>query len=445
MSAKTAIVIGGGPAGALSALVLKKHGITPTVYEKRTWETSPDDRHPFWDVGGSIDLYGNGLRALERLGFIDDVLVNGGGSCSKLFFFLMDGSDGMAQNLVVDKPGEYRPIQILRSSYHKILMKNCEKQGIQIHTKKQVVDVQQTATNVTATFADGTSATADFLIAADGIYSSVRRILFPDHKPVQRHGVGFVGVFDLGVAPAEGVPLLGFEHGEMAIYSAPVAGNLIYTVHCPEDNAGAWVLMQCKKPAEGEDPDWLPYQDLPRESTRLANIVEEWGAPASVTNAVRFSKRITPIHMSDVPDMSTLHKGRVLFIGDAGHGTLPTQGQGLCQAIEDCNVLHELLVNFPGFAEGDYVDVFALFDEIRLPRVHFVANQSRTVMGHLTASSNIQMKVDRFVFRLILGVRNGLSLNDAIFGYNCDKDVSKALEKYRKRRQAGKGGASAAA
>ncbi|KAJ3331266.1 hypothetical protein HDU93_009844, partial [Gonapodya sp. JEL0774] len=198
-------------------------------------------------------------------------------------------------------------------------------------------------------------------------------------------------------------------------------------------NAGAWVLMQCKLPAEGDDPDWLPYEDLPSESSRLSKHVEDWGAPKSVVNAVRFAKRITPIHMSDVPDMPTLHKGRVIFIGDAGHGTLPTQGQGLCQPIDDCDVLHELLINFPDFADGSYPTVFKLYDEIRLPRVHFVAAQSRAIMGHLTASNYIQSRVDRFIFRAILGVKNGLSLNDATFGYNTGKDVTKALEKYRKK------------
>ncbi|KXS16816.1 hypothetical protein M427DRAFT_30929 [Gonapodya prolifera JEL478] len=115
----------------------------------------------------------------------------------------------------------------------------------------------QTDTNVTATFADGTQATGDFLVAADGINFKIRTMLFPSAKPVQRFGVGFVGLYDMGITP-------------------------------------------------------------------------------SVVNVIRYSKRITPIYISHVPVMDTLHKGRVIFIGDSGHGIPPSQGQGLSQTIEDC-------------------------------------------------------------------------------------------------------------
>ena len=49
--------------------------------------------------------------------------------------------------------------------------------------KKKVVDVRQNEDRVSMRFADGTSYSADALIAADGVHSAVREILFGAEKP----------------------------------------------------------------------------------------------------------------------------------------------------------------------------------------------------------------------------------------------------------------------
>ena len=52
-----------------------------------------------------------------------------------------------------------------------------------VHLKKKVVDVRQNDDRVSMRFADGTSYSADALIAADGVHSAVREILFGAEKP----------------------------------------------------------------------------------------------------------------------------------------------------------------------------------------------------------------------------------------------------------------------
>ncbi|KXS22199.1 FAD/NAD(P)-binding domain-containing protein [Gonapodya prolifera JEL478] len=431
------MVIGAGPAGALAALALKKRGFDVVICEKRGPYRGGDkagDTAPFWEVGGSVSLYGNGLRGLDRLGLLDDVMVATGGGAEEIIFMLMDGTDPIRRKQTASRDGEHPPIQILRSTFHGILMRACDAAGIQLFLEKRLVGVSQTPTNVTATFADRTSLTADFLVAADGINSIVRTLAFPEAKPAQRVGAGYVGVFDLGMdVGVPGVAPLRFDN-PMALYMDPLDASIIFTVHCPEDNAGAWILMQLRPPQDEEDPDWRPYKDLPKESARLASIVDEWKAPKSVSAAIRYSKRITPLHMYDLPDMDTLHRGRILLVGDSGHGMLPTQGQGLCQAIEDCAVIYDLFGRFPDLSRGDvHPTVFRLYDSIRLKRVHFVASASRQVAAHWTASSGVQMRVGRFVFRTIVLVKNLFGLNDKILAHNFEADVEKALAEYQRR------------
>lgn len=66
------------------------------------------------------------------------------------------------------------------------------------HTGKQLSDIQQTDTDVTATFTDGTHQTADLLIGADGPNSTVRQQFLPDIRPRYAGYVAYRGLVDEG-------------------------------------------------------------------------------------------------------------------------------------------------------------------------------------------------------------------------------------------------------
>ncbi|KXS20488.1 FAD/NAD(P)-binding domain-containing protein [Gonapodya prolifera JEL478] len=449
MSTRSVLVIGAGPAGTLAALVFRSRGFSVTVCDKR----GPGTSGGFYDVGGAISLYGNGLRGLRALGLLDDVMKSSGGGAERMVFQLMDGTDRIIRRQASKKKGELPPIQILRSAFLDVLLAKCKEAGVALHMDKKVTSIDQTADLVTATFSDGSSTTADFLVAADGINSSVRTLLFPSAPHARRVGVGYVGVFDLDAQPAPNVEPLRFST-PMALYMNPIEAAMVYTVHCPGDRAGSWILLQLTPPESDTDPDWEPYANLPREADRLAEVTQGWGAVESVVDAVRYAKRITPLHMFDLPDMETLHKGRVIFVGDSGHGTLPTQGQGVSQAIEDCAVLAKLMDHFPDFGAVSinsndtptdtptHMDhtatVLHLYDQIRLPRAHFVAAASRAVAARWKANSRVQMRIGRLIFRSIVALKNTLRLNDAILAYDYEPDVEKAVKAVQKK--SGNGG-----
>jgi 2-polyprenyl-6-methoxyphenol hydroxylase-like FAD-dependent oxidoreductase len=65
---RTALVIGGGIAGPVTALALRKAGIDATVYEAH-----PADQ----DGGAALTVAPNGLNALELIGAADAVRAAG--------------------------------------------------------------------------------------------------------------------------------------------------------------------------------------------------------------------------------------------------------------------------------------------------------------------------------------------------------------------------------
>ncbi|KAJ1561500.1 hypothetical protein HK405_003738, partial [Cladochytrium tenue] len=66
-----------------------------------------------------------------------------------------------------------------------------------MQTGKLLVDVRQPedgSLGVTSIFDDGTSATGDVLVGADGVHSAVRRLILPVSKANYSENVGYIGV-----------------------------------------------------------------------------------------------------------------------------------------------------------------------------------------------------------------------------------------------------------
>ena len=90
------------------------------------------------------------------------------------------------------------PLQIVgRGDLHRVLQDRAAEAGVRFEYGKRLVGATETADAVTATFADGTTATADVLIGADGVRSTVRTLIDPDAPAAGYTGLlGFQGYVD---------------------------------------------------------------------------------------------------------------------------------------------------------------------------------------------------------------------------------------------------------
>ncbi|KAJ3285476.1 hypothetical protein HDU79_007320, partial [Rhizoclosmatium sp. JEL0117] len=173
-------------------------------------------------------------------------------------------------------------------------------------------------------------------------------------------------------------------------------------------------------PVEGDE--YRPYADLPKESTRLADIMESWGLPKNIEMMMRKSFRISPAAIYDLPDLQTYHKGRVLIIGDAAHGMVPNSGLGLLTGLEDVGVLLELFRNFP--ESKDLLKVLNLYSKLRVPRGHDAAKRSRDMAKQYYEGSqtigHILLRFGIFLFNY-----NIATLYKA---YDCPTEVAAAIK-----------------
>lgn len=175
---QTALVIGGGIAGPVAATALSMAGIDAAVYEART--PDPDSAR---GIGGSLALEPNGVAALRIVGADDAVRA----AALPITRSIMS---------IASKPGREMPTPkglgprqlIDRGALHRILRDVAERAGARIHHASKLIRVDERPDGVTAHFADGNSASADVLIGADGVHSTVRRLIDPLSRAARLRG-----------------------------------------------------------------------------------------------------------------------------------------------------------------------------------------------------------------------------------------------------------------
>ncbi|MEU1012352.1 FAD-dependent oxidoreductase [Streptomyces sp. NPDC005890] len=344
------LVIGGGIAGTATALGLHKAGIDVTVFEAHT-DTAED-------IGAFLTLASNGMRALAELGATHAVTAVGF-PLTSLRLLDSRGTEVAHQPLgEADDPAlRYRCLR--RGELNAALQGEAVRRGIRLRHGARLVAVADGPDAVTAGFADGTTATGDLLVGADGLNSTVRRLLRPEVRPGyagQRVYYGYTGA-----APAPGpVGAITMVRGSATAfgYAVSPAGETYWFARAGGDPlpAGAPAASSAELRAR-----LLPL--LREDATPAAGLVEAADGAIMVTNA------------TELPLGTAWHTGRVLLVGDAAHAASPATGQGASMALEDAVVLAKALRDLP-----DTETAFTAYQRYRRPRVE----HNITVSGGLS-------------------------------------------------------------
>ncbi|AWP32896.1 FAD-dependent urate hydroxylase HpxO [Pantoea sp. PNT01] len=312
-----AIVIGGGIGGMSSAIALEKAGIDVEVYEA-VQEMKP--------VGAAISIWPNGVKCLNALGMKAALRELGG---NMAFMAYHDGATGVpltrfSMAPLVQQVGEY-PYPVARAELQAMLIDTFGRERVQFG--KRVIQVEQTADGVIATFSDNSQATGDFLIAADGTHSVIREYVL--EEKLERRYAGYVNwnglvTIDERIAPAD--QWTTFVGDGKRVSLMPVSGNRFYFFF------------------DVPLPKGLP-QDRSTVKADLTGYFQGWAESVQQLIAAINPDTTNRVEIHDIEPFSRFVKGRVALLGDAAHSTTPDIGQGGCAAMEDAVVLASTLAS----------------------------------------------------------------------------------------------------
>ncbi|MDF5754360.1 FAD-dependent monooxygenase [Spongiactinospora sp. TRM90649] len=393
----TAMISGAGISGISCAIALRKAGIEAVVYEG--YDRTADD------VGAFLTLAVNALDALRaldfdvrRLGF-ETPRIRLTSASGRLIGDLPYGRvlrDGAASRTVK------------RAELYRALREHAARQGVRIEYGKRLTharDTGDTGDGVVATFADGTTASGDLLIGADGLRSRTRELIDPAAPGVRYSGLVNVGGYARGV-PAGGDP--GTMHA--------IFGSRAFFAYAAHAHGEVWWAANLTRAAEPTAAELAMVGEQDWRAELMEVFRRDHGPAVAFIEAT--DRILAPWTAYDVPVVPRWHRGRMIIIGDAAHATVPSIGQGAAMAIEDAVVLAKCLRDATDFGAA-----FAAYERLRRERVERVVAQGRRTDGWKTPGPLTRIPRDLIMSLAMKRMaRTGHDPNHWIYEHHIDWD-----------------------
>jgi len=363
-------IAGGGIGGLACALALARRGQRSVVLEQA---------REFGEAGVGLQIATNALHVLDALGI---------GSVVKRHALLIERMlmmDGVTGEPIIDVPcGEAwvrrfgNPYAVAhRSDVHGALLEACRSDGkVELRTQAKVIGFDETPAGVRVALAEGKPVEAAALVGADGVYSTVRKLVVGDGEPLASGAVIYRAVIPSASMPKE------LRHPYPTLWAGPKTHIIYYPLRdWSMFNFGATVVTgqgEVDESSEAALEEVLPLFS--------ANCDE---ALKALRAAKRF-RRFVIRHRSPVDSWS---RGAVTLLGDAAHPMVQYIAQGAAQALEDALVLAECVAH----AKGDFAAAFSRYQAVRIVRSARVQISS-LMMDRILHASAVERRVRNSVF-----------------------------------------------
>lgn len=334
------LVIGGGFSGMVAAIALKRKGLDVDLIE-----ISEDWRRE----GAGISLGGSTMRLFDQLGLMEDFKRIGAAHAG---IHMRGPDDQIVAELPTPglAPGVPGVGGAMRPAMGRMLSDKVLDEGVNVRLSTTYTSIDPETGEVA--FSDGSQATYDLIVAADGFWSKTRDMLFPDApKATYVKQVVWRAV----VSRPENLPTVTMWMGpklKAGINHVSATHSYLFLTEDKTENTPA-------KP-ETFVPD-LKALLMKFPSPTLKAVAEEIGE-GSLIDYRALENLILP---------APWHKGRVVLIGDAVHATTPHLASGALMGMEDGYVLAEEIADKTTRDEG-----LAAFAERRYERCRMVVENS---------------------------------------------------------------------
>ena len=336
------LIAGAGIGGLTAALAALRLGHEVEVYEQAS---------ELKEVGAGVQLSANGTRVLYALGVGEELKSLSCEASGKEIRLWNTGETWKLFDLgkvSIERYGfpyftVYRPdlLDVLARAVRRL-------KADAIHLGRKCVGFTQTDGGVRLDLEDGTTATGDALIGADGVHSPIRQTLFGADKPQFSGIIAWRGIIPMERLPARmerrvGVNWVG-PGGHVVHY--PLRGgavlNFVGALERTDWQIESWSARGTTEELAADYRGW--HEDI---HTLIRNIPvpQKWALMAR-------------------PPMPRWTVGRVTLLGDACHSMVPFLAQGAVMAMEDGLILARALTEL----DGDVASRLARYEEARRER-----------------------------------------------------------------------------
>lgn len=360
MSSLHVLIIGGGPGGLCLAQGLKKIGLSFGLYER---ESSPASRLQ----GYRVHINPSGSRALHQClpEHLYNAFVETCGGLGGKIAFLTERMDKLLEFDFSQHDRVNSHKSVSRITLRQVLLSGLENE---VHFGKAFTRYFfRDDGKIVAEFSDGSYATGDILVGADGGSSRVRNQFLPHAQRIDTGVVGIAGKLILDNANGSGIPrefldgiaLISAEGG-LGMFIAPqifanghaqktdLGGN--DSTYRPAmgphfDNTKSYVMWALSGRREALLPKEAA-QTLGGEALKCIAQAKTSGWDTDLRNLI---VRSDPATVSCLPIRTSVPIGpwptqRITLLGDAIHSMTPFRGIGANVALRDaanlCNALN---------------------------------------------------------------------------------------------------------